>query len=310
MFSPEEIQSNKQLEQCPVISAYEYDNLYFLVHKAYAHFFRNDAKYEIFKDFNFKKIKEFIEQSEVIERKYKLQLIQQFKSLVNKQNFIELSIRLYTGESCFCYIFNRTMRKFEKGLISLAYYIGPFLYGINKYVRENPHLSFNQNMTLYRNIECSEFDYYLYRMNLNHIICFPSIISTSIVPKKFESTDLSKKINNHDGNSNSKNLIKLRMIFYYRHQEGIISPGIIILNNKGKDNLPLSINPNENEVLLFPFTFARIIGVKEVAQKENELEMYFDIINRRQYIEYTLKDDVTHRFKFSDLDEKLNQNSV
>ncbi len=147
-------------------------------------------------------------------------------------------------------------------------------------------------------------------MNLNHIICFPSIISTIIVPKKFESTDLSKKINNHDGNSNSKNLIKLRMIFYYRHQEGIISPGIVILNNKGKDNLPLSINPNENEVLLFPFTFARIIGVKEVAQKENELEMYFDIINRRQYIEYTLKDDVTHRFKFSDLDEKLNQNSV
>ena len=50
--------------------------------------------------------------------------------------------------------------------------------------------------------------------------------------------------------------------------------------------------------------------MKEVAQKENELEMYFDIINRRQYIEYTLKDDVTHRFKFSDLDEKLNQNSV
>ena len=35
LFSPEDIKMNKQLEQCPVISAYEYDKLYFLVHRAY-----------------------------------------------------------------------------------------------------------------------------------------------------------------------------------------------------------------------------------------------------------------------------------
>ena len=39
IFQSEFIEMDKQLEQCPVISAYEYDNCYFLVHRAYAHFF-------------------------------------------------------------------------------------------------------------------------------------------------------------------------------------------------------------------------------------------------------------------------------
>ena len=41
IFSPEDIKMNKQLEQCPVISAYEYDKCYFLIHRAYAHFFED-----------------------------------------------------------------------------------------------------------------------------------------------------------------------------------------------------------------------------------------------------------------------------
>ena len=36
----------KQFEQCPVISASEYDNCYFLIHKAYAYFFGDiNSKY-------------------------------------------------------------------------------------------------------------------------------------------------------------------------------------------------------------------------------------------------------------------------
>ena len=301
IFPPEVIQMDKQLEQCPVISAYEYDNCYFLVHRAYAHFFRNDGQNEIFRKSYFKKIQEYINNSDVIENKYKPELIQQFSSLVDKQNFVELSIREYTGETKFCYVFNRTMRNFEKGLISLAYYMGPFLYAINKYVRDNPYLGFHQNMTLYRNIECTELDYNLYRMNLKHIICFPSITSTSKYPKGFHPSPLSKQINNHAGCSCA--MYKITMIFNYRHEPGNISPGILILQNRGKDNILLSKHPEENEVMLFPFTFARITAIKEVPQGENQLEIYFDIINRKQYIEYTLRDNVNNRFKFCDLDK-------
>jgi len=68
------------------------------------------------------------------------------------------------------------MRSFEGEYIILVYFIGPFLYGVNKYVYENPDkFSFREDMTLYRNIQCSILDFYLYKINLKHIICFPYI---------------------------------------------------------------------------------------------------------------------------------------
>ena len=300
IFSPEDIQSNKQLEQCPVISAYEYDNCYFLVHKAYAHFFRNDNKNIIFTKNYFNKIQDFINKTDLLDINYKKQLNKQFVSFVDKDNFVELSIRQHTAENIFHYFLNRTMRNFDKGLISLAYFNGPFLYGLNKYIKDYPYLGFNQNMTLYKNIECSEFDYYLYKMNLNHIICFPSFTSTCLNKIQFFPSKQSKHINNYEGKS--KILYLIKMIFNYTHEAGNISPGILILNNKGKDNQYLSKFPQEKEVLLFPFTFVRIIGIKEIPQEENQIEIYFDIINRKQYIEYTLRDNVQNRFKFNDLD--------
>jgi hypothetical protein len=206
------------------------------------------------------------------------------------------------------------MRNFEKGLISLAYYMGPFLFAVNKYVKENPQYGFNQNMILHRNIICSIFDYYLYKINLGHIICFPSITSTSLVPKEFESsgqnkgfqpTALGQKVNKHEGNS--KNLLKIRMIFNYYHKPGNISPGIIVADKKGKDGENLSENPKEKEVILFPFTFARITGIKRVSQTENKFEISFDIINRNKYLEDTLRDNVQNRYRFSYLDQQYNK---
>ena len=295
---------NKQLEQCPVISAYEYDKLYFLVHRAYAHFFgnMNDKSNFTFSETYFKKIKEYINNSEIIENKK--ELIEHFHSLVNKDNFVELSIRKYTGESEFCYVFNRAMRNFEKGLISLAYYMGPFLFSVNKYVKENPYyFKFNKDMTLYRNIQCSEFDFYLYKMNLNHIVCFPSITSTSLKEVKFKTTPLCQKINNKG--MNLKDMIKVKMIFNYKHREDYISPGIIVSNNKGKDGDYLSQHHEEFEVILFPFTFARITDIKSDVSN-NITKIYFDIINRIGYLEYTLRDNVENRYKFDDLDKKIN----
>ena len=213
------------------------------------------------------------------------------------------------------------MRNFEKGLISLAYYMGPFLYAANRYVKENPTLGFGQNMVLHRNIICSEFDFYLYKLNLGHIICFPSITSTSLVPKEFgpsgqnnnnnnnsaqfQPTSQGQYINKHK--ENSKNLLKVKMIFNYRHVPGVISPGIIIANNRGKDNLPLSKYPNENEVILFPFTFAIINNIMKVPQREDQFVIYLDIIGRKDYIEFTLKDNIQNRYKFSDLDMTINK---
>ena len=306
IFPSEFIKMNRQLEQCPVISAYEYDNCYFLIHRAYAHFFgdmNNKNSKPEFTSNNFKVIQKYIKDSQIIKKDNKSFLINQFEELKNGNNFVELAIKKYTGESDFCYLFNRTMRNFEKGLISLAYYMGPFLYGLNKYVKENPiPYSFRKDMTLYRNIECSKLDFYLYRINLNHIICFPSITSTSFKKNEFHPTPKAKDLNNI-GMSND-DIIKVTMIFNYKHTSGNISPGIIVTSNVGVySGNYLSANPSEEEVILFPFTFVRITKIEPKYDNNiNYYTMNLDIINRKTYIEYTLKNNVQNRFLFSSLD--------
>ena len=95
-------------------------------------------------------------------------------------------------------------------------------------------------------------------------------------------------------------MLNVTMIFKYNHEMGNISPGIVVMNLKGKDGNYLSANPSENEVILFPFTFVKITEIKSI--NNNTYEMYLDIINRKEYIEYKLRDNVEKRFLFSDLD--------
>ena len=40
------------------------------------------------------------------------------------------------------------MRNFEKGLIKLAYYIGPLLFRLNKYALEHPEKCLKEDTTL------------------------------------------------------------------------------------------------------------------------------------------------------------------
>ena len=304
IFSYEEIQSNKQLKQSLVITANEYDKCGYLVHKVYSNFFGdiNDKNEKlIFDNKNLNKIYECLDKIE-LDLKDKEKLSQIFNFLFNlkdNESFVEESIRAYTGESCFCYLFNRMMRNYEKGLISFAYYMGPLLYGLNKYAKYNPKFALLKNKKLYRIIECSNLDFYLYKLNVGHIICFPSFTSTSSKEIKFQPSNLSKNINT---NSDIEEKIKIKMIFKYKYKKGNISPGIIIEKNKGKDGRYLT-KYAENEILLFPFTFVRIKKIKSKKEKGNKIQVIeLEIINRTSYIEYILKTDDKNRILFSKLD--------
>ena len=301
LFSYDEIKMDKQLQQCPVITAKEY-----LVHKAYAHFFgdiNNINEKPKFGPYNFCKILFSITQINMhCSLPYDKNLKEQFKQFLDiKDNntFVEQSIREYTSESNFCYLFNRIMRNFESGLISFAYYMGPFLFGVNKYVKENPSFAISKDMTLYRNILCSKIDFYLYKINLGHIICFPSITSTSSKEINFSATSLSQKV----CNNKAEEMLQIKMIFKYKYANGNISPGIIVEDKKGHDGNYLSSCPGEKEVILFPFTFVRIKQIKqEIIEGINLHILELEIINRTSYIEYTLKNEVEKRFLFSQLD--------
>ena len=193
------------------------------------------------------------------------------------------------------------MRNFEKGLISFAHYMGPFLYGLNKYVKDNQSFAISKKMKLYRNIICSPLDFYQYKLNIGHIVCFPSLTSTSSAEIKFNPTKLSQKVNN----ANKEEKIFIKMIFKYIHKKGNISPGIIVEDKKIKDGTYLSKRPKEKEVILFPFTFAKIYEIKPETKKGNRIYVIkLEIINRNSYLEYTLKNDFENRLLISKLDSK------
>ena len=290
-FSSEEISMKRQFLQCPVITAEEYDRCYFLVHRAYAHFFGDmDDKYEKpkYTNQNHSKVIACIEKIKFLGGKTE-GLSDKFNGLLNCDNnnkFIEKAIWEYTDESSFCYLLNRIMRNFESGLISLSYYMGPLLYGLNKYVKENPDYAMSYNMTLYRKIKLSKVDFYLYKINKGHIICFPSLTSTSDEDDSFSPTGY--------GNDNSDDMITIKLIIKYHHESGNKSPGIIVKDKKRtNDSGYLSRFPKENEITLFPFTFLRINNI-------DGNNIYLEIINRKKYIEYALKNDIHNRIKFSD----------
>ena len=159
-------------------------------------------------------------------------------------------------------------------------------------------------MTLYRFFKCTILDFYLYIINLKHIICFPSITSTTF-NEKYNPSDQAQKMNNID--SSKGDIVDVKMIFNYQHIANSISPGIIICDKKGKDGEYLSKYPEEGEVILFPFIFVRIKTIQKVPDKTNSFIINLDIVNKNGYFENILNKYVEQRFLYSDLDKKINK---
>ena len=196
------------------------------------------------------------------------------------------------------------MRNFEKGLIKLAYYIGPLLFGLNKYALEHPDICLNENTTLYRKLTVNSLGKYVYKLSVEHIICFPSLTSTSILKDRFNPTNLGKDINadpfKNKGEKKDSNDIVIEMKIKYRHQEGNITPGI--------DISKLSKNKSEKEILLFPFTFLRINSFTKKVGCEKTFILDMDIINRRHLIEYDLEEKT--KYKIEELEELYEENKI
>ena len=85
------------------------------------------------------------------------------------------------------------------------------------------------------------------------------------------------------------------MIIQYYHSDGNISPGLFI-----KD---FSDYKEEEELLLFPFTFFRVNNVIQYESNRCILEM--EIINRKSCIEYELKEGQI--FNLEDLENHRNK---
>ena len=300
IFTPDDIQMNRHLSVCPIITSYEYDHLYFLVHRAYSFFFTNESKtknpknekYPIFDQDCFDKIKSYLLDAE-IDNNTRAFLLSEFKELRDCDDFLVNSIKKYTVESPFCYFLSRIMRHFDVGLINIAYFMGPFLFSLYKYALDHPEKCLNQDTILHRKILLNPLDKYNYKLAVGHIICFPALTSTTIVSDSFSPTILSENINAGNIETNIGEKINIEMIIKYKHQTGNITPGLNIED--------LSENPGEKERLLFPFTFFRLNKIEKNNNSENSYIFYMDIINRKKFIEYDLIEG--KRYNIEDLEE-------
>ena len=111
--------------------------------------------------------------------------------------------------------------------------------------------------------------------------------STSSKDINFSPTSLAGEINKKGDDS-----LIVKLIIKYHHENDNISPGIIIEDKLGYDNKYISSNPFEKEVILFPFTFAKIVSINSEIKYGKEIKIVnMELINRKTYLEYTLRSE-------------------
>ena len=123
---------NKQLTQCPVISAKEYDECNFLIHRTYSFFFDKIESnfFSIFNPFNWVKKRKSGFSNEYFDKMFRnlsyenvlFEIYDELEELVDIEDnniFVERAIVLYSAQSKFVYLINKLTRNFEKVLLIL-----------------------------------------------------------------------------------------------------------------------------------------------------------------------------------------------
>jgi hypothetical protein len=266
---------SNQIPTTPLITFYEYKYCYFSFHRIIAKFFKQNWLSPELIVWDRILIAKFLEKSN-FPFYLKSKILEIMDKLLKSKNFTRDCIRYYTSENL-CYIFNKTLRDIGKNYDGMSHFVGPFNYALFKYLHDNPNKGLNHNITLFRDVQMSILDFYLYYLSLDDVICLPSFTSTTVLKNlNFENTWNAKIVNNSKSSD-----IHIKMIFNYYYAKGNVSPGIFIRDE--------SMYSNEEEVILFPFTFVKISNIKYNKGTINDKhEIYFDIVNRNRIMEFEL----------------------
>ena len=265
----------KLINHNPQISYFEYEKYYYIYHKMLSFFFKEDFSILNYGEDYLEQMFEFIEKNTELDEDKQ----NEFKNIIikfkNSDDFLKESLVFYTSENEYVYLFNKAMRKIEEGLERLSFLMGPMYYSMVRYLKvQNPNLNLNESMILYRNITINKYDLNIYSMAVDNIICFSSFTSTSLKKNNFSTTINALKANKLD-----EEKINLLMILNYNH-----------LPNNPPMGMKLSFfsaYPDEEEILLFPFTFIKVQTLNKIDDYHYELEC--DIINKSCILEYGLK---------------------
>ena len=274
-LAKDDLKMENHIQLTPLISYFDYKKVIFPIHRILAYFF--DQKYNSFSGENLEIAKKFVNKSSY-PTEDKNKIINIMEKLKVSKDFPSDCIKFYTGENL-CYIFNKGLRNFEKFYVEMAYFIGPFYYGIFRYALEHPEKQLKAKTILYRDLTLDRLDLYCYEFCENDIICFPSFTSTTIDKNlNYATTNKSNKINNNQ--FGQKSFVK--MIITY-DPKGQCQPQGLDISDKSQFSY-------EKEILLFPFTFFKIDKVEIRSGQVNDKHLIFmTIINKGDIIEYRLK---------------------
>ena len=284
-FNSFEIKMDNQIYCNPLISFYEYEKCYFIFHKALSFFFKEDFSDPIFNEDYITEVTRYIIKDKEYDLKTKNKLIDSLFKLEKSNDFAKEVLKEYSSENGFVYFFNKIMRRIENGILQLSFFIGPMYYSIVRDIKYNKLNGLNKNTTLFRNIVINDVDLNFYYMSIGNIICFPSFTSTSL-KNGFSTTNNALKINKIN-----EEKIEIEMILDYKYNSNNISPGVVIGD--------LSYYKSEKEVLLFPFTFIKVMNIEKINNKYYKI--YCEIINRENILEFGLKKNMRIYLKKNNL---------
>jgi len=284
-FSKEDLNKDNHLYTTPLITYYDYKKCLFPIHRILAYFFQFNI--HNFSRNYFLNARIFIYNS-VLEEEIKqkiLHIMNDLNGYKGVNDFAEACIRYYTGENL-CYVFNKALRNFDKFYVEMAYFIGPFYYGLFKYALDNPQKALNNKAILYRDLIMDRLDLYYYQFCENDIICFPSFTSTTIDENlNFKPSNNALNINN---NVKLEEKGYVKMIISYDPKGDCIPQGLDVSSE--------SIFSEEKEILLFPFTFLKIDKVEMHSGKENDKHIILmTIINRGNILEEGLNNNYSFK---------------
>ena len=194
-------------------------------------------------------------------------------------------IEVYTGETTLCYSLNRWLRNcIENEYEKIKYFAGPFSYALYKYAHDYSEHGIYKSKTFYRKMTIKLSDYYLYKLSVGELICYPAFTSTSEkdISKYNFPTSIAIEVNGLTLNDVSVVLI----IKYNCISSSYPSPCVSATQ--------YSVNSGEEEYIFPPFSFFRINSVEEKdGTPQNPHIIYMSTPNKRSLIEFELKKNKT-----------------
>ena len=264
-----------------IITFEDYTNTYYKYHSKLAEFFDENYKSLNYKTTYKNKFINFIE-SEIISRKSNI------IDWVNRvsEGTVKQFIEAYTGETELCYSLNRWLRNLDNNQYdSIKYFAGPFSYALYQYANKNRVHGIYQSKTFYRKMTIKLSDYYLYKIFVGELICYPAFTSTSEkdISKYNFPTNIAIEVNNLSAND-------ISVVLIIRYNCNLISHIFFSYPTPCVNASQYSVNSGEEEYIFPPFSFFKIESIEERDGNPNNPHIiHMSTPNKKNLLEFELK---------------------